>query len=343
MIGTILLLAGFIKVSLKEDNVVGIIDKVPITVKEFNMLMQRNVANVYSDYHNKYDATYEKEFWTTSFDGNIPIETLKEMTFEQLKSIKIQQSLFKKYGVVSDISYDGFLAQLEEENKERDKKIKEGQPVYGPVSYGESDYYEYLFYNNVIALKETLDKTILRATQEELKAYYDLVREEQFKTDLVVEAEIVSYPYYDLKTGLVDEEKKQMAQNEMEEYKREIKNGASLKEIAGKSDTEIPYYTVESFGSDQTGIDKAGTKEELSQIVMSLKEGELSAVYDINNSYLLIRCIKRNTGVYESFDTVKNIVEKEYKEKKYQDYIKNLLDHAKIEKKERVLQDVKVG
>jgi hypothetical protein len=94
--------------------------------------------------------------WMRSCDVTTPAEALKKRTLETLIRIKTVQVCAKKAGLVSDISYQGFLVALKAENARRIKVKESGGIIYGPVQYSEEVYYNYLYSNLEIRLKEYL-------------------------------------------------------------------------------------------------------------------------------------------------------------------------------------------
>ncbi|MFB6367691.1 hypothetical protein ACFCP7_27390 [Paenibacillus elgii] len=99
---------------------------------------------MYGYFHETYGAQDRAEFWTTSFNGEIPLEMAKEKTPEKLNIIKTEQFLAKQYGLTDDLSYKSFKARLTEEYKRRAGAVKKGQPVFGPREYSEIAYFNHV-------------------------------------------------------------------------------------------------------------------------------------------------------------------------------------------------------
>src|SRR5690349_2734978 len=64
-----------------------------VALGEFKVFLNDSVGTVFQYFSEKYKATDSPTFWTTSFQGEIPIEKAKQQTLEKLKVIKAEQVL----------------------------------------------------------------------------------------------------------------------------------------------------------------------------------------------------------------------------------------------------------
>lgn len=138
-----------------EDEVVATVNGEPITSKHFQQRMLVHRGQVQSYFYKTYGVGDSADFWTTEHHSEIPIEMVRKRTLDELTRIKIQQIMAKEKGIVGDISYDGFLRQMEEANRKRQQTAGKGV-IYGPVNYNEHTYFEYVFSNMVIRLKQKM-------------------------------------------------------------------------------------------------------------------------------------------------------------------------------------------
>jgi hypothetical protein len=67
---------------------------------------------------------------------------------------KVQQLVMRELGLVSDVSYRGFLLDLSRENERRRTAIAMGERIYGPQELHERTYFEYVLSIGAIRLKE---------------------------------------------------------------------------------------------------------------------------------------------------------------------------------------------
>jgi hypothetical protein len=159
------------------------IDGEPVSRIEFTNIMSGLRSDVFQYFVQKYGARDSTKFWTTSFKGEIPVEMLRQKTLDKLKRIKTEQIVLKKNGIVSDISYNGFLQNFTEENKRRKIALEKNQPFYGPEQYEEMDYYYILQGNRVEELKNKLAKNVLCPSENEIEKFYNDQKEQKFKID----------------------------------------------------------------------------------------------------------------------------------------------------------------
>jgi len=170
-------------------DVVATVNGEPITALQFEHRMQRHRGQVQSYFYKTYGAKDSADFWTSAYEGDIPIEMVKSRTLEELTRIKIQQLMAKERGIVSDISYDGMLKLMKEENKKRQQAAGKSV-VFGPVAYDEHTYFEYMFSNMVIELKRKLTEEGLLSDRGDFasmnREYEDLIDQELEKAEVVV-------------------------------------------------------------------------------------------------------------------------------------------------------------
>jgi hypothetical protein len=148
----------------------------PITKSEFIQFSQIERANVIQHYRNTFNLEFSEEFWNTKCDGKSPKELLIERTIDTLVSIKIQQIIAEQKGLIDEVTYSSFLDKLTKENLRRAQAKQNNNPIYGPIQYGESVYFNYLFSNMVIRLKEKLNETDFKITDEKVAQIYEQER-----------------------------------------------------------------------------------------------------------------------------------------------------------------------
>ncbi|WP_053373848.1 peptidylprolyl isomerase [Paenibacillus sp. FJAT-27812] len=169
------------------------IDKYNVSDREFEAFLQNNKALTTSYFKRTYNADYGKSFWTSTFNGENPLAYAKQKALDELTKVKVEQIIMMENGIVSDISYEAFLQSYEQENKDRAKKIANNQPIYGPQKYGIAEYYSYYQSMNV---QKLIDKWTKEAKStmsgDELKAYYDKVKQRYFHKGYAFDYEKIS-------------------------------------------------------------------------------------------------------------------------------------------------------
>jgi len=179
----ILLLSSFIMYSINysKNATVFTIDDERVSKAEFVNMMSDCRAEVFQYFVDNYDASDSSDFWSTSFNGEVPNELLKQKALEKLKKIKVEQIVLKKYKIIQDTSYNGFLKDFKAENKRRSKALEEKEPIYGPKQYKERAYYSILQGNRVEKLKNKLETTELAPNEDEITEFYNTNKESIFK------------------------------------------------------------------------------------------------------------------------------------------------------------------
>lgn len=153
----------------------------PVDVREFLLFLQQNRASVFDYFHHTYGATDSNTFWTNNYGGEIPADKLKQVTLTSIVQTTVQQHLAKEYGIISDISYDGFIQAFMQENLRRQNAFTHHQIIYGPTYYNEWDYFTYRFSNMVIQLKYVLDQKLFMTSDQKLQAYYNQMKDPWYK------------------------------------------------------------------------------------------------------------------------------------------------------------------
>lgn len=146
----------YAEVSLANSNIVAYVNKEAISKDEFVFFAQRNKSKIISWYRNEYNLNYHSAFWDDKSKGKSPSEVLKQITLDTIISIKVQFLLAKKYGIIDEIGFNTIQASLAAENKKRRDAMAKKTVFYGPEQYELENYYDYLFSNMVIKLKDYL-------------------------------------------------------------------------------------------------------------------------------------------------------------------------------------------
>ncbi|MGI2295344.1 hypothetical protein [Paenibacillus sp. GXUN7292] len=178
----IVVLVGFLLRNSTDQNIILTINHHKVTIDEFNVFLQDSKALTISHFQNKYNAEYNKDFWQTSFQGETPIEHLKNKALNKLKEYKVEQIMMLEEGVVEDISHQHFLKALEEENLLRQQKLNSNEPIYGPRQYQTVEYFQY---SHTLNRQRLIDKLVLAArdehTEEFFESYYEKIKARYFK------------------------------------------------------------------------------------------------------------------------------------------------------------------
>ena len=97
---------------------------------------------------------------------------MKKKALDECIRIKIQQILASENGIIQDISYEIFLKNLQLENKRRKNASESKQVIYGPKEMTELTYFNYVFSNMIIRLKNQLADKQFKVNEDRISAYY---------------------------------------------------------------------------------------------------------------------------------------------------------------------------
>lgn len=87
------------------------------------------------------EEIYEEEY---NFLKRVSTGYMEGKNEEECVTIaKCEQILLKKYKIIEDISYEGFLEELKQENQERKTILAQGGILYGPNLFSPEVYYDY--------------------------------------------------------------------------------------------------------------------------------------------------------------------------------------------------------
>lgn len=322
---------GSLEVDEQGDEVMATINGVPVTVPEFNKSVQMNKSRIMNYFHEKYSAEQTTSFWTTSFAGEIPLEILKKTVLNESVNIKVRQMDAKEHGVLKDISYLGFLHQLEQENERRTKAVASHQVIYGPVQYNEEAYFEYIMTNATTAVKQKLDEK-LKPGEQTLKSFYDVHKKELYLHQGDVKVLSISASYLDSKQQ-IDLGKKEQVRKRMEEAAAKLAAGTTFAETA-KAYSDQGTEQELAF---QLGITRQNSRSPVAGAAAQMKPGDTSGIIDENGRLYLLKCIAKTEpgAAYQTFAEIKEQVHKDYIDNKYEEIIQNKLSEADIQVNEK--------
>ncbi|KRF42744.1 peptidyl-prolyl cis-trans isomerase [Paenibacillus sp. Soil787] len=303
----------------------------PVSKDEFLNVMSGSRANVFSYFVQKHGVKDSAKFWTTSFQGEIPIEVLKQKTLDKLKIIKTEQIVMKNNGIASDISFSGFLDNLKAENERRKKAVENKQAIYGPQQFDATGYYDILHGNRMEELKNKLADEELSSNEEEIKNAYDENKETLYKKMDSIKYEKIVLSYLDEK-GNPSPDKKKMAASLAAKIKDDTNKGLKFEDIVSdykkqdKSDVEYKELTFD----ESTYKTDSWTNPRLTTTLNELKNGQISDVIEENASYYIVKVLEKSMPSYKPLDEVRDQVKKQLADKKVDELIDKLVHEAKF-------------
>lgn len=160
VIALTVILVAVLTPKIPEKETVVTVDGAAVSYGEFTLLAENLRSEVVTYFYSTHHINEGIDFWDkeTAFNGESPVEKLKELTINTATQIKVEQQLMVEYDVIekADTTYEAFKKLLDEENARRAEIIAKGGEVYGPQQYTASGYYEYLRNIRLQALREAI-------------------------------------------------------------------------------------------------------------------------------------------------------------------------------------------
>lgn len=320
--------AAYTKNSKVSDNDTALtVNDEPVAAGEFRMLMGfAHVAKTYSYFQEKYGADTSKDFWTTSYGGETPILYVREKTLADEVRIKLQQILMKENGIVSDISYEGFLKSLKEENQKRQEAVKKDQVIYGPEQYGPNEYFDYQLSNNVYKLKEKLFSDAVN--EEELRKQYEADKDKQYSMPDFMKFEKITIPFGS------DAVEKEKAEQMIMKAKRMLDSGTAFENVAEQfnRDGKVEEHILD----ETTARNDHYLHPELKAVAGSMEAGQISGLIETKDEFIIVKCTDKVSNRYQSYVDVKDKVRISYMDEKYEEVIDKQVGEAHV----RINQEV---
>ncbi len=175
LIGRVTILAETpVSASIVEDPVVITVNGEPVSKREYRLVMDRQKASVFAFFKEHHDLDDHPGYWSEDATPPSPLARLRQVVLDELVQIKVQQGLAKQKGLVKDITYAAFTAELARENERRAVAVAGKQIIYGPRQYPESAFYYIRFKELSFQLKQALGREVSATIGEpEIAAFYE--------------------------------------------------------------------------------------------------------------------------------------------------------------------------
>ncbi|MWV42919.1 peptidyl-prolyl cis-trans isomerase [Paenibacillus sp. HJL G12] len=323
-----------------DYKVMATVGGIPVTMPEFEKSVQRNKSGVLSYFHDKYSAEQIPGFWTSSFEGEVPQDLLKKRALDDSLRIKVTEWIAMEQGVINDISYQGFLKQLEQENARRMKAAANHQVIYGPLQYNEDTYLQYILTNAATAVKQKIQlDEHLKPDELALKAFYEKHKHDLYQTPGDIKLFTMAVSFLDA-NHQVDPVKKERAGKQLKEAAAMLESGASFADTAKTySDRKTEDELVINLGNDRNN-----SRSPVARAAAKMNIGETSDIVEENGSLYLLRCTDKTDpgSAFVPFEEIADQVLKDYIDREYENMIQIKLDEAQVNVDESLYQSWKV-
>ena len=317
-----------------DNRVIATVNGEEIPYKEFDRIMRENREYIHVYFQRKYNVDWkkEKDFWTTKYGNEVPIEVNRKKSIDDAIRFKIQEILCKQQGLVDNISYSAFLQGLKKENEYRKKAVENKQAIYGSTELNESEYFTYYYGRLFTQLKTDLIEQKVNISDGELKKRYEAMKDSFTKQDKYnIDRISVSFGRY---SDSNFKQKKERAQVLADQLAKRAANGEALKDIVNSvSDTDLGGLKI--IYRHQT-LNDTNIKTEISEtdparmLIEQYKEGQVSSAILLDDSYDVFKILKRQAQGYQAFADVKETIRSIYINEKYNELIDKNIKEAKV-------------
>ncbi len=299
-----------------------------VSREEFQWFMEQERAGVVAQFKVQHNLEYGPDYWSQVVGGSTPKAVLQKQTIERLTAEKVEQILFQQLGLVQDIRYAAFLEQLETFNRERAQAAKLGKVVYGPLRFTQLQFYGHRKATLRAQAAEKLAQTQWRATEENLKQFYDdnraLFRAPASSTLEVVTVQPSQNPAAGQRTDAVQATaRKILAQVNAGESLPELLQGPSW-----NADVQVSRQRLEDINGDRLG--ELFSDETQLKTVLALAPGEAALLSDSETQARVVRCLGKAAAQVRPYAAVRQQAQVRWLDQQYERHIKTLASQAQV-------------
>ncbi len=295
--------------------------------EEYLQVMNNEIYTVTQLFTTKYGTTVDSEFWETDFNGEIPYRVLADHTIEKLKNLQAVYGLAKEKGYIDSADYQALLTRFEKENHSRKEKIEKGEPVYGLSEFTLDLYMEYEMDAIQKEYCSDLNNEGMQLSEEDINAYYEEKKDILFQKDDDIE---LSYIKIDPVLEGLDELQMETLQREMENLYKQVDGDSPMSSLITENQLLFPYYHNQKILSAEMGS-QSKTIGDVLELAAGLKKGECTQVIEQNGTLYLIQCTDRVEYDYLPLTEVKDNIEKNLREQRYNELIAEKAQNAVLE------------
>ena len=312
---------------LKEDTILKI-NSTEVSLAEYKLFVEQEKALTYNHFYTKHGAPKTDTFWETDFDGETPSTFIKEKIDQKLVRVKVIQEYAAKVKLINSFNYTDFLKDWKDVNRRREEKHRAGQIVYGPVQTGKQEYYNYLFTNLELKLKDKLNGSVFVPSPARLKAYFKEISASHFSfvDTIATEQLILSYATQTERT-----ERLKLAK-EITKDSGKRRGFASIAKMHPYANYRKKQYlaTDQLYGEENRDreLKAAASELELHQIKV------IDFQQKINDGIYVVKLLKPLKKSFKAFEDVKQEVLYFYQVEQYRQLVDSLIRGSSLVKEE---------
>ncbi len=303
-----------------------------VSEEEFRWFMEQERAEVFRYFRSRHGLDEGKDFWTQRVEGITPRAMLQSNAVARVVREKVEQVLFLELGLVEDIRYATFLAQLEKLNLKREQAARLGRTVYGPVRYAQLQYYQHWKASLQARAQEKLAEKQWPLREKDLRKFYDEHRA-LFRGLPLSALEVVT---------VRAEQKPEAARSAAGQILARLKAGNeltnALKGPWGEDHVKVSRQRFEEISPDRLG-ELFPDEQQLRQ-VLALAPGEGVLVVDSEAVTRVVRCLRKAGGEVRPYEVVQRQVSERWLAQQYDRHIDRLAGDAKVQLNQTALNEL---
>ncbi|MFB9327801.1 peptidyl-prolyl cis-trans isomerase [Paenibacillus aurantiacus] len=309
---------GFDRGNATSAASIAVVNGLDVAEMEFKAAMAQERITVIQAFQSKHGAVYGDAFWQQTFDGETPLDVLKQRALDRVIRIKVQQAEALRLGIDTPIEYGQFVTQWKQENERRKAAVQADEVIYGPIEFSEDDYYRHMMSNLAIELKDALGADKLSLQASEIESFYHTNRDAHFKkTDRVTIRKVV-LP--------ISHSSQETAREAAEALRADAEQRGSLAEAAAARN-----WIVEEQRFDEAA-ERNNRKyfADITEWADTLAVGEISDVIVVPDGYAVLECIAREEGGYVPQDEVEEEIRFRLMDLKYEEWLAAAIRDAAV-------------
>jgi len=320
------------------DTIIKVNDE-PVTYGEFKHYMEANRSLVHTYFRNKYGAEDNEAFWTTAYGKEVPLEEISKLAIKDSVKRKVIQIMAKKNGLVEDISYAGLLRNLKSKNEERQRKVKNNEVIYGPITLDEKRFIDEELNNLKRDLRDKL-KGSFYFSNEDYKNYYEN-NKHQFSLGY---SRTIRAIYADFSEETGKKAKMDSVRTRIEEIKKAIDSGRDFdviyNDILNNGDEFLTAY--EKVYDYRLPRMEAVRNPILITEINNMESGQVTGIIEQENSIGIYKCVhKKNLG-YIPLENAKKSIENELVNLRFEELVEKWIKESNIEIDESKIKRIKM-
>ena len=310
-----------------NTNEVLMINGTTVSREEFGWFADQERAGVISYCQEKYGATPGKDLWTRQLGKTTAQTLLQNQTIARLTREKVQLLLFQQLGLLEDLSFTAFQANLEKMNRERTEAKARGRVIYGPVNFTPLQFYGHRTASLQLQAKAILARNQLLPAEAGLKKYYNSHRE-LYRTTKLSSWLLINLRTDPPRDGSPSNQLPATVKALLNKLKSIPDSGNAAPAFDGFDGVKVTVDRYDSLTSDRLG--EVFTDEKLFAQVQAVKPGGCVTVTTSENAAQIVKCLSRQPSAARPFTEVRENVRRRWLDEAYDGMLNDLTKQAAI-------------